>query len=92
VLIADFDNNRIRMVAGATGVFYGQHVVRGDIYTIAGDGASGFAGDGGRATAAELAEPQGWRSTGPGTCSSPTTPTSGSEWSPRRPGRSTAGP
>ncbi len=59
VLIADFGNDRIRMVAGATGIFYGQHVVRGDIYTIAGDGANGSAGDGGKATAAELAEPQG---------------------------------
>jgi hypothetical protein len=59
VLIADFGNDRVRMVAGATGVFYGQHMVRGNIYTIAGDGGGGSAGDGGPATAAELAEPQG---------------------------------
>ena len=59
VLIADYSNDRIRMVAGTTGVYYGQHLVRGDIYTIAGDGGNGFAGDGGKATSAELAAPQG---------------------------------
>jgi NHL repeat-containing protein len=59
VLVSDYGNDRIRMVAGTTGVFYGQQVVRGDIYTIAGDGGNGFAGDGGKATSAELAAPQG---------------------------------
>ena len=31
----------------------------GDIYTIASDGASGYSGDGGPATSAELADPVG---------------------------------
>ncbi|OYV74139.1 MAG: hypothetical protein B7Z74_02775, partial [Deltaproteobacteria bacterium 21-66-5] len=47
LFIADRGNNRIREVNHATGV----------ITTIAGDGTYGFAGDGGAATAAELAAP-----------------------------------
>ena len=54
VLIADTGNSRIRVVAAATGTFYGRAMTAGDIYTIAGDGTAGFAGDSGRATAAEL--------------------------------------
>ncbi len=42
------------MVAAGTGTFYGQAMTAGDIYTIAGDGTAGFAGDGGPATSAEL--------------------------------------
>ena len=52
------DNNRIRVVAAATGTFYGQPMTAGDIYTIAGTGAGGFSGDGGPATAAELSDPR----------------------------------
>jgi trimeric autotransporter adhesin len=54
VLIADRDNNRVRVVAEHTGTFYGQAMTAGDIYTIAGDGNQGFSGDGGPATSAEL--------------------------------------
>ena len=59
VLIADAGNSRIRVVAAATGTFYGRAMTAGDIYTIAGDGTAGFAGDSGPATAAELADPAG---------------------------------
>jgi hypothetical protein len=59
VLITDSDNQRIRVVAASTGAFYGQAMTAGDIYTIAGDGTAGFAGDGGPATAAELWDPAG---------------------------------
>ena len=52
-------NNRIRMVAASTGTFYGQSMTAGDIYTIAGDGTLGYSGDGGPATAAALAYPNG---------------------------------
>jgi hypothetical protein len=48
VLIADYFNNRIRWID--------RHHI---IYTVAGDGAYGFSGDGGVAQSAELGEPQG---------------------------------
>jgi NHL repeat len=57
LLIADRGNNRIRMVAAASGTFYGQSMTAGDIYTIAGTGTLGYSGDGGPATSAELAGP-----------------------------------
>ena len=47
--IADFDNNVIREVMKATGI----------ITTVVGDGAEGYSGDGGPATAAELNGPGG---------------------------------
>jgi secreted PhoX family phosphatase len=59
VVIADEENDRIRVVAASTGTFYGQAMTAGDIYTAAGNGTTGFSGDGGPATAAELDFPQG---------------------------------
>ena len=59
LLIADTDNDRIRVVAASTGSFYGQPMTAGDIYTVADTGKSGFSGDGGPATSAKLAEPSG---------------------------------
>ena len=49
VFIADSGNNRVRKVAASTGI----------ITTIAGSGVSGFSGDGGAGTSAELAYPCG---------------------------------
>jgi trimeric autotransporter adhesin len=46
LLIADGGDFRIRAVAAATGVFYGQAMTAGDIYTIAGGGPISVAVDG----------------------------------------------
>ena len=60
--IADFGNNVIREVNLSTGV----------ITTVAGDGAAGYSGDNGPATAAELDDPTRWRWTPVATSTSPT--------------------
>jgi hypothetical protein len=63
-VLADGNDSRIRVVAVTTGTFYGKAMTAGDIYTIAGHGTSGtlagsgFSGDGGPATRAELDNPQ----------------------------------
>jgi sugar lactone lactonase YvrE len=49
MIISDDNNNRIRRVDAITGI----------ITTIAGNGVSGWTGDGGQATAAELNDPNG---------------------------------
>ena len=59
LVIADAASNRIRVVAGKTGTFYGQSMTAGDIYAVAGDGTPGFSGDGGPATSAAFSSPQG---------------------------------
>lgn len=59
--ISDTDLNRIRFVntqSSAVQVF-GVTVQPGTIQTIAGNGTEGYAGDGGPATSAEIANPQG---------------------------------
>ena len=63
VLIGDRANERVRLVAAAdcsSGCAYGlAATTKGNIYTIAGNGTSGFSGDGGAATTAELSTPDG---------------------------------
>ncbi|MGO8874137.1 MAG: hypothetical protein ACLQPH_22550, partial [Acidimicrobiales bacterium] len=59
LVIADLGNSRVRVVAAATGTFYGRAMAAGDIYTVAGDGTAGSTGNGGPATSAELEQPAG---------------------------------
>lgn len=59
LVLADTFNNRVRVVAVRTGTFFGQNMIAGDIYTIAGNGTFGFAGDGGPPRKAELWRPAG---------------------------------
>jgi sugar lactone lactonase YvrE len=58
LVISEYLNQRIRVVAASTGTFYGQAMTAGDIYTVAGNGTTGFSGDGGPATQAELHGPR----------------------------------
>jgi hypothetical protein len=55
-VLCDERDNRIRVVAGSAGTFYGQPMTAGHIYTIAGGGPGGL-GDGGAATAGVLLQP-----------------------------------
>jgi RHS repeat-associated protein len=55
--IADTLNNRVQEVPAASGTQWGQAMTAADIYTVAGSGTAGYAGDGGTATAAELTAP-----------------------------------
>src|SRR5437764_1227368 len=66
LVIADFGNSRIRVVAAATGTFYGQAMAAGSIYTVAGHANTGSVGDGGSATTAELNSPAGLLLDAPG--------------------------
>jgi DNA-binding beta-propeller fold protein YncE len=49
----------VRVVAARSGTFYGQAMIAGNIYTVAGNGNPGFSGDGAPATQAELNSPSG---------------------------------
>src|SRR4029077_5882185 len=59
LVIGDTFNQRVRVVAASAGSFYGTAMRARHIYTVAGDGKGGFAGDGGPATSAKLRGPEG---------------------------------
>src|SRR6266699_2301406 len=54
IVIAESDRNRVRLVAARSGRFFGQQMVQGDIYTVAGGRGPGSGGDGGPARGARL--------------------------------------
>jgi hypothetical protein len=57
LLIADTGNCRVRAVAAADGAHYGVAMVQGHLYTVAGSGTCGSAGDGGPARQAQVWDP-----------------------------------
>ena len=59
LVIGDSETERVRVVAASTGTFYGQAMIAGDIYTVAGNGTEGSGGDGGPATHALFDDPTG---------------------------------
>lgn len=52
------DSARIRVIAESNGTYYGVPMVKGDIYTIAGNGTRGFVGDRGPGLLAQIEDPQ----------------------------------
>jgi hypothetical protein len=66
LVIADSQNNRIRVAATTSGTFYGVAMTAGNIYTVAGNGVAGYSSGGGRATSAELEFPTGVMANGAG--------------------------
>ena len=61
VYITDYYNHCIRMVSDTSDTLYGQSMMAGYIYTIAGTGTPGYSGDEGAPTAATLHGPQATR-------------------------------
>jgi sugar lactone lactonase YvrE len=60
VYIADtYNYSRIRFIPKKNGTYFGVSMIANYIYTIAGTGAAGFAGDGGAATSAQINVPNG---------------------------------
>ena len=57
LVVADTFPNQVRLIAVRSGRFYGQNMTAGDVYTIAGNGAEGFHGDGRPAVKASLNGP-----------------------------------
>jgi sugar lactone lactonase YvrE len=57
--IGDYQNNKVRMVPASTSTFFGISMTASDIYTLAGTGVVGYAGDNGAGTSATLSNPAG---------------------------------
>jgi hypothetical protein len=59
LVISDNGDHQVRVLANTSGVYYGQKMIAGDIYTVAGNGTVGLSADGGVARAVALGGPQG---------------------------------
>ncbi|MBC7543285.1 MAG: hypothetical protein H7338_11195 [Candidatus Sericytochromatia bacterium] len=57
VYVIDMRNSRVRMMPVANGLHFGQNMTAHNIYTIAGNGEGGYAGDGGPALQAKFNQP-----------------------------------
>jgi len=57
LLVSDTGNCRLRVVAATTGFHYGLTMTAGDVYTVAGTGVCGSAGDGAPALDAQIWDP-----------------------------------
>ena len=58
IVIDDYYNNRVRVVASTSSTYYGQSMTSGDVYTIAGNGTAAYSGDGESALDVEFSDPQ----------------------------------
>jgi hypothetical protein len=56
--LADTSNDVVRFVPVNSGTYFGQTMIGGYVYTIAGNGTAGYSGDTGVATSAELNQPR----------------------------------
>ncbi len=54
LVVADTNNNMIRVIAASSGTFYGQQMTAGDVYSVAGTGISGTSTNGTPAIQAEV--------------------------------------
>ncbi len=59
VVITDTMNNAVRFIPAGSGVYFGQTMTAGQIFTIAGGGSPGQLADGGQATSAGMNAPDG---------------------------------
>ncbi|HET6916197.1 MAG TPA: IPT/TIG domain-containing protein [Acidimicrobiales bacterium] len=59
LVVADSGYNQVFVIADSNGPDFGMSMTAGDLYPVAGTGTSGYAGDTGAATSAELSSPQG---------------------------------
>ena len=90
LFIADTANCRVRVLPARSATLFGQAMTAGHLYTVAGTGVCGTAGQGGPSRRRSCGTRWPWPSTARATCSWPTAATSPCCWPRRRAGPSTA--